>query len=242
MFKIYNYILESDQEKKDKLSEFMDTLKSPQDLFKWMGIHVKFDWYNRYGNKRGRRDFGEEYLDKYRVMSPEEVFKYKLALSKDSAIFSSYILKNKFSIDSKYVHLRVDGCGEYNFTTYKNDDNWWVWFEPIWPPFKGMKKFSSIEKIIQFAVQQVINSKKYKGKSNGEYNYSILDKFPYRKRMKISDFRKEVENNMKSGKVNVVAPKKEMPQIKQKPPEQTDDTIEQNNKPVEQLPPPDTQV
>lgn len=130
------------KESLNSFNKFISLIETPQQLLPYMK-DFKYGWIYK----------GKFYSDAtnmsdkiYRIMQPEEVFRYKCGTCIDQSLFEYYILNN-IGYECKVFSVQQYYTSQHVFLTYK-DNNRLYYFENSFAPYRGIHgPFSSYNQI-----------------------------------------------------------------------------------------------
>lgn len=141
----YQLISESIQSK-------IPTFDDPKSLLKWMSDNVQYGWMDK--NYTPYKVYGKFWWKHYRMLLPEEVYKYKRGTCWDQTIFEDYVFKRDFpKLESKIFFIaqfiNEKESNTHTMLVYKRDNKWY-WFENSYFKHRGIHgPYSSPEQIVK---------------------------------------------------------------------------------------------
>lgn len=125
------------------------TLRDPENLLGWMSAKLTYGWWD---GKRGevREDFGAEFAQRYRLMTPEEVFSRRCGVCQDQAIFEAAIFRKMTDWpECRLVFVQQFYGSTHTFLVYDGPDGLYHFENSFWRMRGIHGPFRSVEDIAE---------------------------------------------------------------------------------------------
>ena len=150
-------------------------INTPNELLKYMS-DFEYKWMDKDGNFH--EDIIPEMYENFRLMTPEEVEKYKCGICVDQTEFErDWFFKHNYDFKVMVIEIdRFDSKPGHQFLIYK-ENNKYYWLENAWGDERGIHEYKTYEELIndiknKFVIQNDI-------KDNELSNLKIFEQFKY---------------------------------------------------------------
>lgn len=94
------------------------------------------------------KNFNEDFPKKYRLLSPENLLKYKYGVCWDQVELERYLFeKNNVSVKTYFICTYDNKTyPTHTFLVYKKENKYY-WFEHSWEPYRGIHEFGSLSEL-----------------------------------------------------------------------------------------------
>jgi hypothetical protein len=138
------------------LSTFVQKgIHTPDDLLNFMQC-IQYGWVDSEKVRKFDKSVGDdtEFNERYRLMRPYEVYKKRVGVCQDQAIFEWYVLSH-LGIPCEVVFLQQFYTSTHTFLVYKEEEKLY-WFENSFQVCRGIHgPFSSIYDIVERVYQSM---------------------------------------------------------------------------------------
>ena len=135
-------------------------IENPQQLLDFLS-EVEYKWMDK--NGIFHKKIESSMYEKYSLMTPQEVIKYKCGICMDQCELERFwFKKNKYECNVLIIQvLRENEAPGHAFLIYKNNQKFY-WFENAWYDQRGIHEFDSYSELIDkikklFIIQNNIN-------------------------------------------------------------------------------------
>lgn len=134
-------------------------IDSPKKLLDFMNQNIKYGFVGRnrklYFNLQSENS--NDWYNECLVQTGEEVLKSKVGTCWDQVELERlWFEKRNYDIKTIFIWFEVDYENNYpthTFLLYKEDSKWY-WFEHAFEDYRGIHKFSSVEKAIKYVISK----------------------------------------------------------------------------------------
>ena len=148
-------------------SDILNVIKTPEDLSLYMKS-INYGWIDKKGKRNGTGDDDDEeyFYKEYSLQSPEDLIKSRLGVCWDQAELERKWFKlHKYQYAVIYVEVVNDeSAPTHTFLIYKDPNNNEIcWFENSWGQYRGIHKYSTVNKCVNDVVNKLKQSFNLRG-------------------------------------------------------------------------------
>ena len=160
----------------------MNNIKTPEALLDFMSKNINYGYLGKNGRvyHYDDIDFNEEWEQLYILESPSDVLKNLYGNCWDQVEFErEWFLKEGYQIKTIYEMVKLDYDNDYpthTFLIYK-DNEYWCWFENADFNNRGIRKFMTIDELLNYQYKKYLDFLKKFNITNEEIEKIIMTEF-----------------------------------------------------------------
>lgn len=160
----------------------MNNIKTPEALLDFMSKNINYGYLGKNGRvyHYDGIDFNEEWEQLYILESPSDILKNLYGNCWDQVEFErEWFLKEGYQIKTIYEMVKLDYDNDYpthTFLIYK-DNEYWCWFENADFNNRGIRKFMTIDELLNYQYKKYLDFLKTFNITNEEIEKIIMTEF-----------------------------------------------------------------
>jgi len=137
-------------------------IKTPEELLEFMSKYINYGYLGQSGRiyHFDDKDFNDKWYNEYKLESKDDILKTLHGNCWDQVELERYwFKKNGYEVKTIYEMVRLDYNNDYpthSFLIFKDKDNNWNWFENSDFENRGIHKFDSINKLLEYQYNKYV--------------------------------------------------------------------------------------
>ena len=138
------------------INEIFNKINSPHELLEFMSKNINYGYLGKSGRVYhfDDSDFNEKWFNEYILESKENILKTLYGNCWDQVELERYwFKKHGYEIKTIYEMVKLNYDNDYpshSFLIFKDKDGFWNWFENSDYENRGIHKFDSIDKLLEY--------------------------------------------------------------------------------------------
>ena len=140
----------------------MDNINTPEELLDFMSNNFNYGYLSKTGHLYRFNDdnFDFDWFNEYKLQTADELLETKVGNCFDQVEFErDWFLKHNYEIKTIFEMVNLSYENDYqthSFLVYKDKDNNWCWFENADYDNRGIHKFDSFDKLIDYEYKNIL--------------------------------------------------------------------------------------
>ena len=145
------------------INEIFNKINSPHELLEFMSKNINYGYLGKSGRvyQFDDSDFNEKWFNEYILESKENILKTLYGNCWDQVELERYwFKKHGYEIKTIYEMVKVNYDNNYpshSFLIFKDKDGFWNWFENSDYENRGIHKFDSINKLLEYQYSKYLD-------------------------------------------------------------------------------------
>lgn len=145
------------------INEIFNKINSPHELLEFMSKYINYGYLGKSGRVYhfDDSDFNEKWFNEYILESKENILKTLYGNCWDQVELERYwFKKHGYEIKTIYEMVKLNYDNNYpshSFLIFKDKDGFWNWFENSDYKNRGIHKFDSINKLLEYQYSKYLD-------------------------------------------------------------------------------------